>query len=295
MTHPESSDSIQRPSMMSCRRPAPRIRTYLLIAAAFGTSILLTGWIGGSEEELVSGRLAARTSVVRVPVSGEIVEWLTDGKKPMHAGVKLATVIDGELRQRIDVQRAEVATLQLEWKRSQAQAEVDLAWRLSSLEGEILSNRLKEAELIKREFDHRIELQAWKSALRKLRPGIQTSSPDNVFRPVSFLNTNGLGISSRLKVMKKHENTRNAVEVVRVKLRLCEDRLRMLKRLKKELPEKVRLAAGVNITAVNCRTSEDRRAVNNFTVLVTDLDQLTKVMSSIGRIKGVTAVERIST
>ena len=52
--------------------------------------------------------------------------------------------------------------------------------------------------------------------------------------------------------------------------------------------------AGVNITAVNCKTTPDTRAVNNFTVLVNDLDQLNNVMSAIEGIDGVNSVERIA-
>jgi len=52
--------------------------------------------------------------------------------------------------------------------------------------------------------------------------------------------------------------------------------------------------AGVNITAVNCKTSPDHRAVNNFTVLVNDLEQLNLVMHAIERIDGVSSVERIA-
>lgn len=52
--------------------------------------------------------------------------------------------------------------------------------------------------------------------------------------------------------------------------------------------------AGVNITAVNCKTTPDRRAVNNFTVLVNDIEQLNRVMKMIERITGVSAVERIA-
>ncbi|MCB9537972.1 MAG: bifunctional (p)ppGpp synthetase/guanosine-3',5'-bis(diphosphate) 3'-pyrophosphohydrolase [Myxococcales bacterium] len=52
--------------------------------------------------------------------------------------------------------------------------------------------------------------------------------------------------------------------------------------------------AGVNITAVNCKTTPDRRAVNNFTVLVNDLDQLNRVMRMIERIEGVSSVERVA-
>ncbi|MEZ4434141.1 MAG: ACT domain-containing protein, partial [bacterium] len=53
-------------------------------------------------------------------------------------------------------------------------------------------------------------------------------------------------------------------------------------------------SAGVNITAVNCKTTPDRRAINNFTVLVNDLEQLNKVMRMIERIDGVSSVERIA-
>jgi GTP pyrophosphokinase len=53
-------------------------------------------------------------------------------------------------------------------------------------------------------------------------------------------------------------------------------------------------SAGVNISAVNCRTTPDKRAVNNFTVLVNDLEQLRKVMYAIERIDGVTTVERLA-
>ncbi len=52
--------------------------------------------------------------------------------------------------------------------------------------------------------------------------------------------------------------------------------------------------AGVNITEVNCKTTPDRRAVNNFTVIVNDLDQLKRVMTMIEKIDGVSSVERIA-
>jgi GTP pyrophosphokinase len=52
-------------------------------------------------------------------------------------------------------------------------------------------------------------------------------------------------------------------------------------------------SAGVNITAVNCRTTSDRRAVNNFTVLVHDRDQLNRVIRMIEGIEGVQGVDRV--
>lgn len=50
--------------------------------------------------------------------------------------------------------------------------------------------------------------------------------------------------------------------------------------------------SGVNITQAHCLTTDDRRAVNTFEVLVNDLDQLKAAMRKIQQIKGVYRVER---
>ncbi len=51
-------------------------------------------------------------------------------------------------------------------------------------------------------------------------------------------------------------------------------------------------AAGVNISEAQCVTTDDRRAVNTFEVLVNNRDQLTRAMKDIEKIKGVYKVER---
>ena len=51
--------------------------------------------------------------------------------------------------------------------------------------------------------------------------------------------------------------------------------------------------AGVNITAVNCRLVGHDKAVNDFTVMIQDLDQLNRVMAKIVKLKGVRNVERV--
>jgi guanosine-3',5'-bis(diphosphate) 3'-pyrophosphohydrolase len=51
--------------------------------------------------------------------------------------------------------------------------------------------------------------------------------------------------------------------------------------------------SGVNITQANCRTLQDRRAVNTFSVQVTDLRQLNNTLRAISRIQGVLTVERV--
>ena len=50
--------------------------------------------------------------------------------------------------------------------------------------------------------------------------------------------------------------------------------------------------ADVNISQAHCMTTEDRRAINTFEVLVSDTEQLGRAMHMIERIKGVYRVER---
>jgi GTP diphosphokinase / guanosine-3',5'-bis(diphosphate) 3'-diphosphatase len=52
--------------------------------------------------------------------------------------------------------------------------------------------------------------------------------------------------------------------------------------------------AGVNISQAQCVTTEDRRAVNTFEVIVSNSEQLKRAMKNIEKIRGVYKVERIT-
>jgi GTP pyrophosphokinase len=52
------------------------------------------------------------------------------------------------------------------------------------------------------------------------------------------------------------------------------------------------MAQGINISEANCRASDDGRAVNLFSFVCQDLQQLKSVMRSLHKVKGVLVVER---
>ncbi len=52
------------------------------------------------------------------------------------------------------------------------------------------------------------------------------------------------------------------------------------------------MAQGINISEANCRASDDGRAVNLFSFVCADLQQLKAVMKALHKVKGVVAVER---
>ncbi|MFQ5731516.1 MAG: HlyD family secretion protein [Planctomycetaceae bacterium] len=235
--------------------PAPRTRTFVLVAIVLGFSVFLTGW-ADSEEEFATGRLAARTTDVLAETNGRVETWLVKPGADVGPDVGLLVIRDEGRAGEIAAVTAEIARLESEQIRRRAQAEVDLSWRLRSLNGEILKTQLKTAELLQQEYDRNIEFHAWHDALRKAAPGTRTASPDDVFRPVSH-SVNLLG-DPRLDAMRNHETARNAVEVARVQLLLCEDRLRELRELRRELPDRIRIAAGVEATTRQIAAAKER-------------------------------------
>ena len=52
------------------------------------------------------------------------------------------------------------------------------------------------------------------------------------------------------------------------------------------------MAQGINISEANCRASDDGRAVNLFSFVCEDLQQLKAVMKALAKVKGVVGVER---
>ncbi len=52
------------------------------------------------------------------------------------------------------------------------------------------------------------------------------------------------------------------------------------------------MAQGINISEANCRASDDGRAVNLFSFVCADLQQLKAVMKALHKVKGVVVVER---
>jgi guanosine-3',5'-bis(diphosphate) 3'-pyrophosphohydrolase len=69
---------------------------------------------------------------------------------------------------------------------------------------------------------------------------------------------------------------------------ICADRPGLLAHISQSFSD-----SGVNISQAHCRTTEDSRAVNTFSVSVSDLNQLKKLMHVIARIEGVYSVERL--
>jgi biotin carboxyl carrier protein len=223
--------------------PASRGRTTILVLIAFCSSIFFTGWISDKEHDSLTARLTVETTVVVAEHDGRVEEIRVTPGKPVHVGETLLSVSNEELIAEIAMLKKDVEQKQRDWQEHLAKSEIDLSWRMRTVNKEILQTRLKMTELMKQEFDQSIEQQAWRDFMSK-RPGrTKTTSPDDVFRTVSHERV--LPGENQFEAMIQLEAARNAGEVSRVQLRLCEERLKELQTLKLELPTRVKKAAGV--------------------------------------------------
>lgn len=249
--------SMSAPATQVAPLPAPRARTFVLLVIAFTSSTMLTGWFGTEDEESVTGQLHAPIVEVRTPKDRQISKWLVADGSHVAENHEIAALVDPHAANRIKQKQREIESLEIELRQRTAKASIDLAWRNRAIDSEILTNRLKAADLIQKHYDQKIELHAWRDHLNKDKRSVgRSKSPDQVFQPVSH--TAGIVSNGRVVSIRQFEAARNSVEVTKVQLQLCEDRLKDLEELKKRLPADVRRATGVDETRAKLLTAKSQ-------------------------------------
>jgi multidrug resistance efflux pump len=217
------------------------------VGAALVIGTVVTGWLDASTSEIFTGSLQAPSSLVNAVSDGRIEQIVAQEGTAVDAGDTIALLFSEARERELAVKRHELASLEVELEQARATAEVDLAWRLKSIEAESLDTRLKSAEFLRQQFDRQMEQQAWREVLDRssltvsgasaglLRPliGYDLVSPDEPYA----------------RLLLKHESARNAVEIAGVQRRLCETRLKVLEEVAAGLTAKIEQASGVTVAA----------------------------------------------
>lgn len=256
-------------------RAAPGGRTALLLAGAFFGSLMLTGWMESSAETFWKGRLEARSLTLVAPRDTRIASIEIREGEEVVPGRELLKLDAGSLRQELaDGERA-VRELEFDLRQATARAEVDLAWRVESLDTEIHQTRLKSAELLKEKYYAELGSVAWSEFLAS-RGDIRTASASPFSSALFEL---ALPDEARIRALLQQEAAHNASEVFHAQVELCEQRLAELDALKKQLPKQVRDAEG--LPRIEARLSETRQNVQN---LREQLEQLTLASPAYGTV-----------
>ncbi len=225
--------------------PASPGRTLLFALFALAGSLGLTSWMERSGPEPLTAILQAHTTTIAASRDARIQQVLVDEGQVLAGDRPVVVLADDGLDSRLSQKRLEAAALKVELEQARAKADVDLAWRIKNLDAEILQTQLKSANFLKEHFDHQMEEIAWREFLDDDNAVAGATQSDERFHSVLYRVQTPDEI--RIRAMLEQEAARNGVEVSDAQVKLCDERLRGLKKLRRELPEKIHCAMGVDV------------------------------------------------
>jgi multidrug efflux pump subunit AcrA (membrane-fusion protein) len=223
--------------------PASRSRTVLFSLLVLFAGVKFSGWIEASGAESFRAVLHAHSTTIAADRSTRILKLLVEEGDSADIETPIVVLADEDLAAKRQAQQDEVELRRIALSKANAQADMDLVWRMKQLDAEILELKLRSAEFLKFKFDEDVEKTAWSEVVPKTKHVVSPTEPESVFRTVEYETTN-LG-RIQIEALLRRSAALNASEVAAVQIQLCEDRLKELTKLKADLPEKIRLSAGV--------------------------------------------------
>ncbi len=255
MSSTPSTGEFGTPAATPPQRPAPLLRTVAVVLMSAGLGMLIVRWIESKQTKQYVAFLQAE----RIPVESDrravLSSWSVQVGETTGRGDVLGTLLDNERAELLKSRKAEVQRLTRERERAEAAAEVDLAWRMDQLRAQEHDARMKLAALLRSDYEHQLKRAAWKDFLEAQTAETTTLPPARVFSEV--VQTNWKPEELRLRAMIEQESAANAVEVTEAQVALCEERLKTLESLRKQLPLKVRRAAGVDTINTALQAAEE--------------------------------------
>ncbi|MGE3316751.1 MAG: HlyD family secretion protein [Planctomycetaceae bacterium] len=247
MTPVDTTGLIPQPSLPW---PAPRSRAALLCLGALLLGIGATAVLARTANNATLGYLEADSAEVIANVAGRIEEIAVAEGTRVEPGQKILVVVDEALESQIAELKKRVDLLHKELEQARAKADIDLKWRMKELEAEILETRLKSTGLMQVQFDHEIETFAWTDLLNESL----LAEPDSLFKLTStemalypIIQPAKPTKETRVRAMIEQESARNAQEVSKAQVELCDARLKELEALKQDLPVQIARSQGVQL------------------------------------------------
>ena len=222
-----------------------RIGLIIGLALIAGTGFAwVLGWSG---ERAHRGSLQSRTTLVKSNCVARIREVSVKPGQSVSPGDALVQLIDVQLEERLIGKRREIAELEAEVSRARVSAEVDFAWRRRELQSEIFETQLKESAFSQEKLNKQVEQLAWKDHLSNSDTNVSpvVAEVDHPF--TSIKRELHLPDERRLQAMLREDAAAASTETLATQIALCEQRLKALATLEKDLKSKIRSASGVDV------------------------------------------------
>ncbi len=254
-----------------------RVGLAICLAISAGTGLALI--LERTGQQSFSGSLEAHKTVVTTNCAAHLHRVSVKTGQTVVSGDPLFQLIDADLEDRLVNKRHEIAEFEAEVVRAKAVAEVELAWRRRELQTEIFEMRLKIATLSQEKLNKQVERIAWKEHLNGSDGKIYSllTETSTSFRAVSL--DVPAADDRRVQAMLREDAADASTEALATQIALCEQRLKSLESLDKELEGKIRASSGVDIAEARCS-----RAKQELTALEGDVQELTMVSPTYGMI-----------
>lgn len=230
-------------------RPVTTRRLVVMCLAALAAGIGVASWIEERAAASYAGRLRARTTSIAPGRAARIASLTVVIGQRVVPGDKLLELTDDRLTGQIAAKQREVIELEADLQRVKAVADVEREWRRRELQSEMFQTQLKATTVSQEKLSKQVEQLAWQEHLTsrqsELDAGpslVESASP---FRSL-ILNANVMD-ERRVQALLKEDAAAAAAESLATQLTLCEQQLERLRKLDEELPNKVRLSAGVEL------------------------------------------------
>ena len=251
---PDETPTVVEASNMPQRR---RIGILICLAVSAGTGL---AWSLEQRMPSFSGILEAKKTVVTTNCTARVKEVSVKTGQSVIPGQALCQLIDASLEDRLIGKRREIAEYEAEITRSKAAADVELAWRRRELQTEIFETQLKLAGLVQEKLNKQVEQIAWKERLSVTDSLVIPTGAevDNPFRSISI--DLSRPDDRRFMAMLREDAAAASAEALTTQIALCEQRLKNLEVLEKNLEVKIRASSGVDVAEARLNGSKQEMA-----------------------------------
>jgi predicted flap endonuclease-1-like 5' DNA nuclease/multidrug resistance efflux pump len=303
------------PATSARHLPASLISTISLLACAMLISCLVVYWFSVRTDRPLQGILSADITSLRVPTESRLLASHVQAGDEVFSGDKLVTLEKTEHLTLISLQKGRVQSLEQDLQRAEAQASLDLEWRMREVERELSDARTR-AQLIREVKRNPIEPFRSASTSNQLsangfrvaalpvsRPRFYeaaqrpaqangllfigaagASALDDVPRPqpLAIPTPTPTGAAQpQQKMVLASEGT--AEGVLSIESVSVEMRLQRLEELRQILPQQVQRAAGVE--SIRAQFQEAKQRLDNMQTLSRDIAVICPGYGKVGQVR----------
>ncbi len=225
-----------------------------VVILALGGGAAASHWLSEGRSEKFYGYVHPRMTTIAAPRSGVIATIETHCGDLVEPGSLIARLADDNLERRFEAKQGQIASMEAELMRSQAQAELDLDWRLRDLDSDICELQLLAATYQKERYDFELRKSMLSDSLASNQFAMLGGNDEFLG---SLIREQGESSEDRMVTVLRLEAAENAAEVSQAQIEWCAWNKARLEKLRGRLPDVVKRSAGVDV--LNAQLAQAKR------------------------------------